>query len=154
MGATLKVVAVNEGFALSTVAGSAAQCLRHIGLNGTARDAPMLLVMMAQASAGFATNSFFGAERFYSSVSVRVRRPDLALSSLLSPAEFEVLQLRIDGLSLREIATARSTALRTIANQLARVYQKLRVSGRAELLAALVKHARAREVFHETPATS
>lgn len=145
MGAAVKVVAADGGFASSTVASSAAQCLRQVGLDYTAREAPMLLAMMAHASARFAANGFFGAERFPSAVLVRVRRPDLALASLLSPAEFEVLQLRVDGVSHRNIAAARSTACRTVANQLASVYHKLGVSGRNELLTLLVKHTRACE---------
>lgn len=146
MGTSLKVVAANGGCASSTVACSAAHCLKCLGLERTSREAPMLLVMMAHASARLATRGLFSSERLYSSVVIRARRPDLALVSLLSPGELDVLRLRVDGLSHREIAATRSTSARTIANQLASAYGKLRVSGRPELLAVLVRRANQREL--------
>lgn len=153
MGTSAKVVAANGGWAGSTVASSAAHCLRCLGLDCSSRGVPMVLVMMAHASARLATDGFFGAERLHSSTMIRVRRPDLALASLLSPGELAVLQLLVDGLSHREIAAARSTATRTIANQLASAYTKLGVSGRSELLAGLVKHD-AGETFSGKPRES
>lgn len=140
LGSALKVVAANEGVASSTVAASAARCLRSIGLERTAREAPMLLAMMAGAAAKFVKEHYFGSD-LYSSVVVRVRRPDLAIASLLSPGELAVVQLRVDGLSHSEIAMARSTSVRTVANQLAAAYRKLGVSGRCELLANLIQRA-------------
>lgn len=141
LGTSAKVIAADGECAGSTVASSATYCLQCLGLVCTPCEAPMLLVMMAHASARFATSGFFGSERSHSPLLIRVRRPDLLLTSLMSPGELEVLQLRVDGLSHREIAAARSTAVRTIANQLASAYRKLGVSGRPELLAVLVKHA-------------
>lgn len=53
----------------------------------------------------------------------------------LSAAERAVAELAVRGLTNTEIARERRVAKRTIANQLAVVYQKLGVSGRRELRA-------------------
>ena len=51
----------------------------------------------------------------------------------LTDAEREVLHEIVDGRSNGEIATSRGTAPRTVANQVARIFQKLNVRSRAEL---------------------
>ena len=51
----------------------------------------------------------------------------------LSPAEQAVAAASLQGLSTREIARRRSTSPRTVANQLASVFQKLGVHSRSEL---------------------
>ncbi len=55
----------------------------------------------------------------------------------LTRAEGEVVALAADGLSNHEIARRRGTSSRTVANQLAAVFQKLGVSSRSELYALL-----------------
>jgi DNA-binding NarL/FixJ family response regulator len=60
-----------------------------------------------------------------------------AVSSLLTEAEQDVLALLLWGLSNAEIALQRRTAVRTVANQIASIFQKLGVSSRSELAAAL-----------------
>jgi len=55
----------------------------------------------------------------------------------LSPGEDAVVELAALGLSNREIALRRGCSVRTVANQLASAYRKLRVSGRRELRARL-----------------
>jgi DNA-binding NarL/FixJ family response regulator len=53
----------------------------------------------------------------------------------LSQAEAAVLRLVRDGLSNAEIAARRGRSLRTIANQVARIFRRLGVGSRAELFA-------------------
>jgi DNA-binding CsgD family transcriptional regulator len=53
----------------------------------------------------------------------------------LTPAERDVVQLALEGLSNQAIAALRGRSVRTIANQLASAYEKLRVDSRAELAA-------------------
>jgi DNA-binding CsgD family transcriptional regulator len=53
----------------------------------------------------------------------------------LSPAEREVVRLALDGLSNSQIAEARATAVRTVANQLASIFRKLAIGSRLELFA-------------------
>jgi DNA-binding CsgD family transcriptional regulator len=53
----------------------------------------------------------------------------------LSPAEADVMHLAQQGLSNAEIAKARNTSARTVANQLASVFRKLGIRSRLELYA-------------------
>lgn len=53
----------------------------------------------------------------------------------LSPAELDVMRLALQGLSNAQIAKARRTSIRTVANQLASVFRKLGVRSRLELFA-------------------
>ena len=55
----------------------------------------------------------------------------------LTAAEREVVRLVLDGCSNREIAKRRGASVKTIANQLAAVYQKLGICSRYELAARL-----------------
>lgn len=52
----------------------------------------------------------------------------------LSAAEREVARAALEGLSNGEIAAARGTSVRTVANQLQSIFRKLGVSGRTELI--------------------
>lgn len=63
----------------------------------------------------------------------RSNRP--VLPEVLSNAEGEVFSLLVRGLTKAEIAEQRETSLGTVSNQLRRIYQKLAVGGRTELLA-------------------
>lgn len=55
----------------------------------------------------------------------------------LTPAEQQVLELLLGGASNGEIAKARKTAVRTVANQVASLFRKFGVGSRAELAARL-----------------
>jgi DNA-binding CsgD family transcriptional regulator len=59
--------------------------------------------------------------------------PAARLPSILTVAERHVAGLVLDGLSNRSIAELRGTSVRTVANQIASVFRKLNVTGRAEL---------------------
>jgi DNA-binding NarL/FixJ family response regulator len=67
--------------------------------------------------------------------SVPLSSPALPLS--LSAAERDVAVDVLEGLSNAEIAKARSTSERTVANQVASVFRKLGVRSRSEAVAAL-----------------
>lgn len=60
-----------------------------------------------------------------------------ATSAPLSQAETEVLELLLEGKTNRAIATARSTSVRTVANQVAALLQKLGAGSRFELMGRL-----------------
>ena len=53
--------------------------------------------------------------------------------SRLTPAELEVARCAVAGMSNRAIARWRSSSTRTVANQIASVFQKLGVGSRAQL---------------------
>lgn len=57
-----------------------------------------------------------------------------ATSSALAPGEREVLRLLLAGLSNTQIANARGTSARTIANQVASLLKKLGARSRYELI--------------------
>jgi DNA-binding CsgD family transcriptional regulator len=64
-------------------------------------------------------------------VSFRVSEPNW--QTLLTNTEAEIAREVLAGLSNAEIARKRGTAVRTIANQVASIYRKLRVRSRLEL---------------------
>lgn len=63
--------------------------------------------------------------------------PRHASFAKLTPSEFDVISEWAGGASMKAIAARRNTALRTVANQIARAYEKLGVASRAELLLAM-----------------
>ena len=70
-------------------------------------------------------------------IPVDSRARSAGIPSSLTSSEREVVALLVAGLSTQEIAERRQRSYRTIANQLAAVYRKLRVAGRTELVARL-----------------
>lgn len=69
--------------------------------------------------------------------SFRVVSLDLATLASLSEAERAVVALVVLGLSNKDVGVRRGSSARTVANQLASVYRKLRIGSRAELMARL-----------------
>jgi DNA-binding CsgD family transcriptional regulator len=63
--------------------------------------------------------------------------PSPAFPSTFSAAEREVALAVIDGRTNAQIAAARKTSLRTVANQIVAMYRKLGVHSRSELVVAL-----------------
>jgi DNA-binding NarL/FixJ family response regulator len=57
----------------------------------------------------------------------------------LTSAEVAVVEQLLMGASNEEIAQSRGTSIRTVANQVASVFRKLRISSRAELLASVME---------------
>lgn len=62
--------------------------------------------------------------------------PATTLPETLSPAERDVARRANEGRSIAEIAKARGTSEHTVSNQLRRIYQKLGITTRAELVKA------------------
>lgn len=67
-----------------------------------------------------------------------VSRPLATRGHGLTEAEWQVARLAAGGASNQEIAAARGTSVRTVANQMARALEKLGVSGRRQLARFLV----------------
>src|SRR5262245_15858869 len=57
------------------------------------------------------------------------------LAAELTPSQHHVTELVLAGRSNAEIAAARGTSARTVANQLAAIYRRLGISSRRELIA-------------------
>lgn len=137
-----KNLAIDLGLPASTVAGALKQCLEQLGLPCTTSRISPLLVGAAYASHSDANrcwgrvSQLRGADFSYRVVSVA--RPESALVRRLTPAQYEVVRLLIEGKSHAEIATARRRSTRTIANQIGAAFRKLGVSGRSELIRSLI----------------
>ena len=72
----------------------------------------------------------------------REEPPVSRLSARLSRAEREVVQLVVRGASNAEVAAARQTSVRTVANQLRAAYEKLGVDSRRTLTALVLRGPR------------
>lgn len=86
---------------------------------------------------------FEGAEDDGRTLVLSFRIPATDWPSQLTSTEAEIARDVLAGLSNAEIARRRGTAVRTIANQVASIYRKLRVRSRLELslLALAGRHA-------------
>ena len=138
-----KSVAADFGLCPSSIAEILRRCFVFMGLSCWPSRIPLLLVMAAHAK--HAPDSQRGAKLLLAQnqqflrQSISVPRPDNELSEWLSPAEYAVTRLLIEGKSYQEMAKLRATSKRTVANQLASAFHRLGISGRAELLCLLAK---------------
>jgi len=138
-----KSVAVDFGLCPSSIAEILRRCFVFMGLSCWPSRIPLLLVMAAYAK--YAPHAQRGAKLLlaqnqqFPRQSLSVARPDNDLAEWLSPAEYAVTRLLIEGKSYQEMAKLRDTSKRTVANQLASAFHRLGISGRAELLCLLAK---------------
>lgn len=137
-----KIVALEAGLSCSSIAVIMQTCFQFMGLHCLPSRIPGMLVAAAHARqrhvAPFRSTVRRNSERSVRQ-SIRVPRPDSALAAWLAPAEHAVIALLIEGQSYAEIARARNTSIRTVANQVASGFRRLGVSGRAELLCLLAR---------------
>lgn len=146
LGKAPKVVAMERQRSLSSITGATQDCLRAMGLVGSASQASVLLTMAARAahrpdsSPRVATASELRLEDQRVRV-VSVARPDLRLPETLSLAEATVLRSLLAGQSYAQISSARETSQRTVANQLAAAFRKLGVSGRRATIEQLIQQS-------------
>lgn len=136
-----KSVAADYGLCPSSIAEILRRCFVSMGLSCWPSRIPLLIVMAAHAKhsrpSARATKAILSQNQQYARQSICVARPDNELSSWLSPAEYAVTRLLVEGRSYEEMAALRHTSKRTVANQLASAFHRLRISGRAELLCLL-----------------
>jgi DNA-binding CsgD family transcriptional regulator len=140
-----KQLSLEVGLSTSSIAALSKQCLELIGLNCTPYTAPPLLVMAASAAAAQASgHSGVSGERWTLQPHfelVRAPRPELKFASAFSRAEFDVAQRLLEGNSYAQIARHRQTSTRTIANQVASIFNRVGVSSRHELAQRLLVDA-------------
>lgn len=138
-----KLVAVEAGLSCSSIAVILQGCFQFMGLSCLPSRIPGLLVAAAHArhhqSSSHQSLLRGRTERQFSQQTLTVRRPDLPLKAWLAPAEHAVINLLVEGHCYAEIARARDTSIRTVANQVASGFRRLGVSGRAELLCMLAR---------------
>jgi DNA-binding CsgD family transcriptional regulator len=142
LGTQQKVVAIDLGVSVSYIAGIVAQCARAMGFDCSARRIPTLMLMAARASSSGSSRTRARAATFahrdvtYQVLSVERPSPPPRLG--LSPAEQEVVSLLVERHSNAEIADARRTSIRTVANQLGSAIHKLNARGRSEVLSRVL----------------
>jgi DNA-binding CsgD family transcriptional regulator len=138
-----KSVAADFGLCPSSVAEILRRCFAFMGLSCWPSRIPLLLVMAAHAKGAApsprAQRLVLSQNQQFPRQTISTTRPDNELSSWLSPAEFAVARLLIEGRSYAEVARLRQTSKRTVANQLASGFHRLGISGRAELMCLLAK---------------
>ena len=138
-----KSLAVELGVSPSSVAEILKQGFTFMGLSCWPSRIPLLLVLSAHARRApeleQAGAALVAENEHFQRQTISVARPDNELSARLSPAELAVTRLLVEGKSYAEMAAERQTSVRTVANQLGSAFQRLGVSGRAELLCLLAK---------------
>src|SRR6478752_1180980 len=149
-----KSVAVDFGLCPSSIAEILRRCFVFMGLSCWPSRIPFLLVMAAHAKctpdSQRVAKQLLAQNQQFVRQSISVARPDNELSEWLSPAEYAVTRLLVEGKSYQEMAKLRATSKRTVANQLASAFHRLGISGRAELLCLLAK----RKLGNRPPLTS
>lgn len=146
-GNTQKVMSIELGISASSVAGIVRRYLEFLGVCCQPSRMPVVLVMVANASLegqnleGARCSPFEYEGVRYQAVSTP--RPEATIASLLSPAEYAIVGLLLEGRDHAQIAACRNTSRRTIANQLASAFQRVGVSGRTELMHALALRSHA-----------
>ena len=137
-----KQLSLELGLSASSVAALSKQCLNAIGLRCTPCTAPPLLIMAAAAAHAQASGgSTLSGERWLLAPHfelIRAARPELEFATAFPRAQFEVAQGLLEGNSYEQIAARRKTSTRTVANQVAAVFQRLGVSGRNDLAQRLL----------------
>jgi DNA-binding NarL/FixJ family response regulator len=142
LGESQKSIALELGVAISTVSLACHACLSAIGARCAGARAPMILVMVVHAAHGFECASgrlLRDHDPDAGRTVLSVERPDRELDARLSGAERQIARFLVEGYSYTQIARLRNTSQRTVANQVSAIFCKLGVSGRAELLALLVR---------------
>lgn len=144
-GSRQKNIAIDLQLAPSTVALNSKLALESLGAPGKPSRAHPLLMLLARAAgepvACFARMATFVVHDDSELRVIGVVRPDRSLGNYLPKAELAVVRSLIEGSSYQEIARARGTSTRTIANQISAVFRRLRVSGRNELVQRLFRDA-------------
>ncbi len=103
-----------------------------LGLSCKFRRLPLPLLVHARVASR--PGSSLSVSTYTNSLVVTIQRPDHALQRWLSPGEYSVARLAMEGKSHAEMAAVRGTSRRTVANQLQSVFVKLKISGRLELI--------------------
>jgi DNA-binding CsgD family transcriptional regulator len=141
IGGAQKVAAIELSLAPSTIALNAQQALLALGVQCRPSHLHPMLMVAAQAARcpdSNATGSLSFVNRGAAETRVvSIVRPERALLNLLSAAELAVAGHLVEGDCYAEIGRRRGTSPRTVANQIAAVFRRLGVSGRAELLLEL-----------------
>jgi DNA-binding NarL/FixJ family response regulator len=142
LGESQKSIAIDLGLAASSIAGVCGDCVLATGGGQRGSRPSVLLVMAAHAALGYRVPVQLAGSHETAcgdSLELSCPRPDSILKGRLTPTEYEVVRLFVEGESHSSIAMRCQSSSRTIANHLGSVFRKLKVSGRAELLSRLIR---------------
>ncbi|MEI9950270.1 MAG: helix-turn-helix transcriptional regulator [Pseudomonadota bacterium] len=135
-----KVVAIERGLSASSVAAVLKHVLCRMGLSCLPSRVPFLLVVSARAALGAASIDGVQVRERSDAVGRQLYTLQGArpwFDRHLTSRESQVAGLLVEGLSHAGISAHCKISIRTVANHLAAIYKKLRVSGRLELLCKL-----------------
>jgi DNA-binding NarL/FixJ family response regulator len=138
-GVALKAMAADSGRSMTTVSNVLARVRRKLMLRSDAQ----LVLLLGSAGRGDVVAPPAGLRALVEGYGPDERLflyyewPSWRLPPTLSGAERTVVLDLLDGASRRDIAFSRGTSPRTVANQMASIFRKLRVGSRVELIAAL-----------------
>lgn len=127
-GASSNSVAITLGITPSAVSQQLKHSLRKLRVRSLAS-----LVSLRKHLADGGNQAVFDLSGVALCVATAAHRLDAFPAPHLSPAERHITSLILDGLSNSEIAEMRRCTYRTVANQIARLYEKLCVNSRTEL---------------------
>lgn len=136
LGEPQKALAIDLGCSAGTISTMASGVLGQIGVPCSPSRSPLAVVLAATAHWLGCSDPICAEWERDGTRYLRLTRPDSTLAPLLSKAEFEVVQLLIEGLSHDEIAERRGRSARTIANQLHDVFERLHAKGRFQIVRA------------------
>jgi DNA-binding NarL/FixJ family response regulator len=141
VGSSQKVIGIDLEVAASTVSMHLGSGLTRLGLQCCVSRLPLSfnLIVLAPPTAGGVARARV-SEYAAGKLLVSVAWPKQSLLGRLSSSERAVTELMIAGLTNREISRHRGTSMRTVANQLASIFAKFKLSGRLELMAHLATH--------------
>lgn len=143
LGERPKTLAWEIGVVPSRIATRCTNALLALGRERQLPHVSLLLVAAAHAARGLSlpparvegVPNASGASQWV----VSIDNPARSLEPHLSPSEYTVARLAVEGKTYAAIAVERGTSERTVANQLASTFRKLHVSGRCELRARAVR---------------
>lgn len=138
-GLSENTVALELKLCASTVSHELKQALTGLGLPPRLSAVPLPIAQLYHAAAtgrALDAQTRGGEPDEPLELTVLLPRPEPRLTCL-APVELIVCQLLLSGDTHAQIAAKRGRSARTVANQLASVFSKLRVSGRLELVSRL-----------------
>jgi DNA-binding NarL/FixJ family response regulator len=142
-GVAQKVVASDAGLHCSTVSMRCSKTLRAMSAGGRVARASLIIVMAALSARGLPLPKARIERELPGATVVSAEFPDCTGSWPVTSGESEVLRMTLIGYSNRQLALARGTSQRTVANQIAAIFHKLRLSGRSAIRArAVEEHSR------------
>jgi DNA-binding NarL/FixJ family response regulator len=141
-GEAQKFIALETDCAPSTIALRARRAVALLGLRCAPGALPTSLIQIAQVAWGNLPGLIGRSRPVPENPSRRlisIARLDPRGLGLFSAAEAHIVDLLIDARSRKDMAELRRSAPRTIANQLAQVYRKVRITGRIPLLIHIMR---------------